>query len=57
MTTFLKDDFTGSGNISAHAVSGSGAVGGAWSRTQSHPANWRSLGFPADRRRDEPDCI
>ena len=33
---FLKDDFTGSGNISAHAVSGSGAVGGAW---VTHPAS------------------
>lgn len=36
MTTFLKDDFTGDGNISAHSVTGTGAVGGAW---VSHPAS------------------
>ena len=36
MATFLKDDFTGDGNISAHSVTGTGAVGGAW---VSHPAS------------------
>lgn len=30
MSTFLKDDFTGTGPLSAHAVSGTGATGGSW---------------------------
>lgn len=30
MSTFLKDDFTGTGALSAHAVSGAGATGGSW---------------------------
>ena len=30
MSTFLKDDFTGTGALSAHAVSGDGAAGGSW---------------------------
>ena len=40
MATFLKDDFTGTGNLSAHTVSGTGATGGAW---VTHPA---SVGEP-----------
>ena len=41
------------GTFLAHAVSGTGAVGGAWVTHPSLPEN-RVVMVPVDRRRDEP---